>query len=73
MGAWMFIRKTAVHQYSVGYFSRKHRLERDSAKLILSVARDTREANRLARAIEFKPKGSAEAAGLGLVAGLALT
>jgi len=56
MEAGMFIRETAVQQYSVGYFSRKHRLNRDSAKLILSVARDAGEANRLARSVKFKPK-----------------
>ena len=52
----MFIRESAVRQYSVGYFARKHGLERDSAKLILSVARDPIEANRLARSIKFAPK-----------------
>jgi hypothetical protein len=52
----MFIRDRALHQYAVGYFARKHHLERDSAKLILSVSRDAREANRLARSIKFKPK-----------------
>ncbi|RYE51836.1 MAG: hypothetical protein EOP21_00300 [Hyphomicrobiales bacterium] len=54
----MFIRKTDLHQYSIGYFSRKHHLERESARLILSVSRDAREANRLARTIKFKPKAS---------------
>ena len=62
MEAWMFVRETAVHQYAVGYFSRKHGLERDSAKLILSVARDAREANRLARSVKFKADGLAEPA-----------
>lgn len=56
MGASMFNRAIVLHQYAVGYFARKHRLERDSAKLILSVSRDAREANRLARCIKFRPK-----------------
>jgi hypothetical protein len=52
----MFVRDLCVHQYSTGYFARKHDLERDSAKLILSIARDPREANRLAKALKFSPK-----------------
>lgn len=52
----MHKRGATSRKYSVGYFSRKHNLQRESAKLVLAVAEDTREANRLARAIKFRPK-----------------
>lgn len=53
----MYDRKSGKRLYTVGYFARKHDLERGSARLILGLSRDTRDANRRARAIKFRSKG----------------
>lgn len=53
----MYDRNSAFRQYAVGYFARKHGLDRRSAEIILAKALSTRDANRLARASKSEPRG----------------
>lgn len=52
----MYDKNSAFTQYAVGYFARKHDLDRRSAELILAKATSTRAANRLARASKSEPR-----------------
>jgi hypothetical protein len=52
----MFDKRSALHIYALGYFARKHDLERESARLLLGIARGPREANRLARLTKLNSK-----------------
>lgn len=51
-GSTMFHHSDDLRQYKIGYFSRKHKLDRNSAKLILAVSPSSQGANRRARQVK---------------------